>query len=223
MRLTRLLRRAATAFTVSTALLTAVVVTAAPARAADTGDEAAFVAGINQVRASRRLPALTVNGQLTGVARAWALHMAIMGSLSHNPNLSAQAPGGWMVIAENVGMGPPANSIQAGFASSPPHYANMTNSQVTQVGVGVLSSNGTLWVVEDFWGGGFPAGAAPRPPPPPAVVIPRPPPPPITYAAPVATPVVAPPPTTPPVTTPPAPPVNLDSAAQQIQYFDAWD
>jgi hypothetical protein len=125
-------------------------------------------------------------------------------------------------IAENVGMGQTASSIEAGFASSGPHYANMTNSQVSQVGVGVVPSNGALWVVEDFWGNGSSSGPPP-PPPPPRVFPPTvsrsasaprptlPPAPPTTTAAAVTT------------TTTAAPPVDLDSAAQQVQYFDAWD
>src|SRR3981081_4281249 len=165
MHLTRALLRAATAFTVTTASLAVAVSTAGPAHAYDTGDEASFVSNINQVRASRGLPALAVNGQLTGVARSWAAHMAANGTLSHNPNLGSQAPGGWRFIAENVGMGPTASSVEAGFASSAPHYANMTNSPVSQVGVGVVPSNGALWVVEDFWGNGSSSGPPPPPPP----------------------------------------------------------
>jgi uncharacterized protein YkwD len=227
-----------------TATSLAGAVVSAPASSASSGDQAAFVAQINGARASRGLPALPVNGSLVNVAQDWAAPMAAAGALSHNPNLAYQVPPGWRIIEENVGMGPSDGSIESSFAASPQHYANMVNSGVTEVGVGVVSSGGYFWVVEDFWGGSsVPPPASPPPasaPPPirptgftaapaPSSSLPAPTEPP--YWGPVLR--RSPATTTSTTTKRPAPvqaapvatgpTVDLDAIANQVQYFDTWD
>src|SRR5689334_19980184 len=79
---------------------------------ADTASgESAFLAKLNDVRASRGVGALTVNNSLVDVARAWSGQMAGAGTISHNPNLAAQAPSNWAKLGENVGMGGDVDSI----------------------------------------------------------------------------------------------------------------
>jgi len=135
---------------------------------ADTGsDEATFVAKLNGLRSSKGLRPLAVNGGLTNMARGWSSQMASSGGISHNPSLAAQAPGNWVRLGENVGMGPNVDSLNDAFVASPTHYANIVNGYYDSVGVGVVQSGGTMFVTFDFMStGGAPqvlsATAAPR-------------------------------------------------------------
>lgn len=126
---------------------------------ADTGsDEATFVAKLNDLRASRGLRPLGVDGNLANMARGWSSQMASRGGISHNPNMASQAPGNWSRLGENVGMGPNVDSLHNALVNSPSHYANMVNGYYDSVGVGVVQSGGTMFVTFNFMAGG---GAAP--------------------------------------------------------------
>jgi hypothetical protein len=143
-----------------------VLAQAAPAFAAGySGAEAsAFVADINALRASHGLGSLSVNSSLVSMADNWSVHLAGAGSLSHNPNLAGQAPTGWRLLGENVGVGPDVATLQSAFTNSPEHYANMVDPRFSQIGVAVyVSSQGYLWVTEDYMEP--PAGTAPAPAP----------------------------------------------------------
>lgn len=135
--------------------------------AAASSDEDFYVAKINAIRASRGLGALSVDGHLTDVARAWSQNMAGDGTLAHNPNLGGQVSG-WRTLGENVGTGPDDASIEAAFENSPHHFENMVDPAFTEIGVGVVQdSSGTYWVTEDFeQPKSAPSAAAPRPAPP---------------------------------------------------------
>src|SRR5947207_2438488 len=88
---------------------------AGTARADSHGDEAAFVADTNAVRASVGAGGLVVDSRLTSMARSWAQQMANAGQISHTPNLAAAAPSDWQVLGENVGVGPTEPSVQQAF------------------------------------------------------------------------------------------------------------
>ena len=185
-----------------------IVAIAAPSAAAsaDGGAEAQFVALINQLRASKGLPGLAVNGQMTAQARAWSANMAANG-LRENPNEASGAPAGWSVLGENVGTGSSVGDIESAFIHSPAHYANLVGPRFNLVGVGVVVSNGALWVTQEFMAGPG-AAAAPGPRPAPATSPPRaapPPPPPPPAAAPVA----------------PPPPDELVRVLGQLEAFDS--
>ena len=136
--------------------------TAQPASADTPGDEAAFVAKLNGLRASVGLPALQVNGDLTTIARNWSTKMSQAGTISHNPDLAAQAPSTWMRLGENVGVGPDVDGLHTAFVNSSAHYHNMVDPQFTQVGIGVVrDASGTIFVTVDFMTAGAVASAAP--------------------------------------------------------------
>jgi len=123
---------------------------ASPASAADASSEAQFVNYINSQRSGSSEPTLGVNTDLTGVARGWADHMLAAGGLSHNPNLGTQAPAGWAVVGENVGMGPSVSTIDNAFWNSSEHRANILGNYDV-VGVGVdIRSDGMMFVTVDF-------------------------------------------------------------------------
>lgn len=165
-------------------LASVMALTVVPAPAfADTGsDEAAFVNKLNDLRASKGLRPLGVHGGLVNMARGWSSQMASRGSISHNPNMAAQAPANWARLGENVGMGPGVDSLHNAFVASPSHYANMVNGHYDSVGVGVVQSGSTMFVTFNFMA----SQAAPAPAPAPAAVAHRsftPPPPPAPQPA----------------------------------------
>ena len=120
------------------------------------GYEAGLVARINDVRRAAGLRALVVVPGATDVARRWSWHLARAQALSHNPNLvSALAhagSGAWTEIAENVGVAgstDPASLFHA-YMASPPHKANILDSQARYLGVGVVERSGLAWNTLDF-------------------------------------------------------------------------
>jgi uncharacterized protein YkwD len=124
----------------------------AEAAHADTGsDESAFLAKLNDLRASKGLPGLSVSPALVDVARGWSAQMAAAGNISHNPSLAAQAPSNWAKLGENVGMGGDVQGLHDAFVASEHHYVNMVDPQFSQVGIGVVrGGDGTIFVTVDF-------------------------------------------------------------------------
>ena len=163
------LKRFFAVFGAAVASVAMVASVAQPASADTPGDEAAFVAKLNGLRASVGLPALQVNGDLTTIARNWSTRMAQAGTISHNPDLAAQAPSTWMRLGENVGVGPDVDGLHTAFVNSSAHYHNMVDPQFTQVGIGVVrDASGTIFVTVDFMTAGAVAFTAPAAPAAPA-------------------------------------------------------
>lgn len=133
------------------ALVAAGVVTGAPAGADTVSDEHAFVARINDLRASKGLGTLTVNGELVDIARGWAGQMAAAGAISHNPSFAGQVDSDWEKLGENVGVGGSVDSLMTAFINSPGHYANLVDPAFTHVGVGVVrGGDGRIYTSHQF-------------------------------------------------------------------------
>lgn len=212
--------RAAAAAVVSIALFASLAVPSAAASPAS--DESLLLTLTNTVRAGVGVPALSLDGSLSSIARQWAAYMGSQNNISHNPNLKAQIEAAgfsdWRKTGENVGMGPTVQAIQNALVNSAGHYRNMVDGDFQKVGIGIVYANNSVWVVVDFLmtdsGGGPIPAPAPAPAPvvtePPATAPPPPPAPPTT----TTTTEPPPPPTTttvPPTTTtlPPPPPSSL--------------
>jgi hypothetical protein len=176
--------------TITIALLLTGIWSAAPvspARAASPGEEAAFVARINQLRASKGLAPLAVHGSLVGVARSWADTMAGAGNIWHNPGLASQVAADWQKLGENVGVGGDVGSLFDAFVASPSHYRNLVDPAFTHIGVGVTWAGGRMYTAHEFMALAVAPPAPPPPPPPPPPSPPvTPPPPPPAPAAPTA-------------------------------------
>jgi hypothetical protein len=133
------------------------------AEAADGGVENAFVAEINALRAAHGVQPLRVYGELVGVARGWADHMAADGAISHNGNLSGQVSAPWLKLGENVGTGPTVDALMKAFIASPGHYKNLVDPSFNYIGVGVtFGPDGTMFTTHDFM---YLPDEAPAPPP----------------------------------------------------------
>jgi hypothetical protein len=211
------------------------LLSAAPAGAdvVDSGMEAAFVAKINALRASKGLGQLAVYGELTTIARNWSQQMANAGEISHNPNFPNQVTANWRKLGENVGRGGAVDVLFTAFVNSPHHYENLVDPAFNYVGVGVvIKSDGTIFTSHQFMQLGSAAAAAPAPKPaaapkaaaaPRATAAPRAPATPrvTTPRAPAApraaTPQPAAAPTPPPPPPPPVPPARLVQSLEQLQ------
>jgi uncharacterized protein YkwD len=133
----------------SAALLAALtgLVGVAPASATTTR-EARMIAKINYARATHGLPPLYVSRDLTTAARTHSASMASSNLLFHSSTLTSLCC--YRLIAENVGEGGTLSIVHSAFMNSAPHRANILNARVGQVGVGVVSAGGQLWITEVF-------------------------------------------------------------------------
>lgn len=123
--------------------------TTAPAALADPGREAAFVEAANRERADQGRAGLATSSELTEVAREHSRRMAATDNLHHNPDLGEHV-GGWVKVGENVGRGGTVEAIHAALMDSPSHRRNLLDGDWTQIGIGVVVDDGTVWVTQLF-------------------------------------------------------------------------
>ncbi|HMM19229.1 MAG TPA: CAP domain-containing protein [Selenomonadales bacterium] len=114
---------------------------------------------LNQDRTANGLSTLKVNSQLTNLAQNYALDMATRGFFSHN-NPEGQTPFDRMKQAgisykyagENLAINTSVPAAEVAFMNSSGHRANILNGNYTDVGVGVVHSKGSVYVVQEFIG-----------------------------------------------------------------------
>jgi hypothetical protein len=202
-------RRALGVILVAVTAMLLVPLAPAQAQSSPAADEQAFVAMINQLRASRGLPALRVDAELTGHGRAWAQRMAEAGGISHNPHFASQVQQNWRKVGENVGVGGDVASLFDAFVASPTHLANLVHPEFTHIGVGVVHAGGRIWTSHQFMvlfpeapAAAAPVSATPAVAPAPAAA-----------ASPTAAPGATPAPAEPAAAAPPAPTTASGRAA----------
>src|ERR671915_769458 len=121
----------------------------ASAQADTAGDEAVFVAKINELRAGKGLAPLQVNANLTAKARAWSAGMASAGRIWHS-TLSDGVTEDWKKLGENVGMGGSVDGLHRAFVNSLHHYENLVDPAFGHVGIGIVVNGSTIYVTEVF-------------------------------------------------------------------------
>ena len=111
----------------------------------------------NQERRNQGLPALHWNDALAAAARNHALEMAKRGAVSHQfpgeanlPTRARQAGVRFSSVAEDVDQGPNPRTIHQTLMASPPHRANILDSDMDSAGIGAIERNGQWFAVEDF-------------------------------------------------------------------------
>ena len=57
---------------------------------------------------------------------------------------------GWSKISENVGMGPDVDTVHRALMASASHYVNLVDTEVTVVGIGVVTSGRYVFIVDNF-------------------------------------------------------------------------
>jgi uncharacterized protein YkwD len=119
--------------------------------------ELQLFAAVNRARKAQGLPALHWNEALAKAARRHAGVMAQHGAAEHGfagePGLASrvtQAGAHFVWLAENVGRGAGLDVIEAEFLRSPNHRANILDSDMDSIGVGVVERGGQWFAVEDF-------------------------------------------------------------------------
>ncbi|MDP1794990.1 MAG: CAP domain-containing protein [Acidimicrobiales bacterium] len=193
--------------------------------AAAPSESAGFVASINNLRMSQGLNALSVDGNISGIAQDWANAMALADGISHRADLRSGITGDWQTLGENVGVGPSVGSLMDAFIASPGHYKNLVDPRFTHVGVGTVRIGGLLYTAHEFMAVRGASAPAPAPAPAPKTAVTsapkvR------TVAAPKAPVVTAPPTTqTPPTTVAPAPtaPTALEAEVEQLPTEEQLD
>ncbi|MEN8235155.1 MAG: CAP domain-containing protein [Actinomycetota bacterium] len=191
-----------TARKISIMVVALVVMTVGLAVPAHAGAEGAFLSKINASRAAAGLPPVASHSGLASFARSHSAEMMAAGDIFHSDNLGSAASG-WEALAENVGVGPSVDSLHSAFMNSSGHRRNILGNY-NYAGVGVVESDGALWVTVVFM-----RKDAPPPPtttttttttvPPTTTTTVAPPPPPAP--TPTTTTTVAPPPPPAPTTT----------------------
>jgi uncharacterized protein YkwD len=145
-----------------------ITISAGAASATTANDESHFVSLINYERTTDTrswscgraggLNSLSVYSDLVAVARKHSQQMAAKGTIWHDSS-TWNSVSGWSEYGENVGMGPatisdPVGNLHTAFMNSSEHCQNIlyshTSPPFNQVGVGVVISNGTMYVTEIF-------------------------------------------------------------------------
>lgn len=142
------------------AVLLCVLVSAStptPAQSAANAGEQRLLSMVNRARQEQNLPSLHWNEALAAAARRHAAVMAQHGVAEHvfsgEPALAtrvAQTGLHFSWLAENVAQGSGIEAIHGEFQKSPNHRANMLDSDMDSVGIGVVERGGRLFAVEDF-------------------------------------------------------------------------
>jgi uncharacterized protein YkwD len=127
------------------------------AQSGATAAEQQLFVSVNQARRNAGLPALKWNDALAKAAKQHAGVMAQRGEAQHGfagePALASrvtQAGARFVWLSENVALGPRVEAIEAEFFRSPNHRANMLDSDMDSIGIGVVERDGQLFAVEDF-------------------------------------------------------------------------
>jgi len=127
------------------------------AQSMDSSAQRTLFAALNRARKEQGLPALTWSESLAGAAQAHAEEMARHNMVSHTlpgePSLASRATKAgahFSWIAENVVQSSSAEGAHQQFIQSPNHRANILDSDMNSVGIGVAERHGQLFVVEDF-------------------------------------------------------------------------
>lgn len=143
--------------------------------------EAGFVSRVAAERRAHGRAALAVVEELAAVARRHSAAMAADNRVYHNPSLAEQVQN-WQLVGENVGAGTSVDDVHAALMASQRHRDVLLNPRFTELGVGVVMSNGKLWVSQVFRQptgdtGQASAESAPPTSPPPSAAPPTSPPP----------------------------------------------
>ena len=127
------------------------------AQGSQDGPEQLLFRSANRERTARGLAPLAWNAALAEAARQHALLLAQQNALSHQfpgeaglADRAARAGARFSTIAENVALGPSAESLHQQWMKSPPHRANLLDPEMNSAGIAVAKRNGTLFAVEDF-------------------------------------------------------------------------
>ena len=126
-------------------------------RSAAVQAERELFAAVNEARRNQGMSPLRWNESLAKAARRHAAAMAEHGSAQHGfegeRSLSVrvkQTGAHFVWLSENVTQGPKPDFIHTQFMKSPGHRANILDTDMNSIGVGVVEEGGQFFAVEDF-------------------------------------------------------------------------
>jgi len=107
----------------------------------------------NEDRTARDRRALDLNARLSRYATRHSRAMADEGHLFHTPDLADKLQGlNWSLGGENVGVASSLADLQEAFMASPPHRRNILQRRFDHAAIGIVLSDGKLWVTVIFYG-----------------------------------------------------------------------
>ncbi|HEY6374033.1 MAG TPA: CAP domain-containing protein [Edaphobacter sp.] len=140
-------------------LLTVLMLTLPSLAQNDTTPDQTLLQLVNQHRTEANLPPLTVDPVLTQAARTHAQRMSQeKGEPQHQypnepdlPTRVAQAGAHYPMVSENIASGSiRLPDLDRAWMKSDSHRANILDSRATVIGIAVIDSHGSLYVVQDF-------------------------------------------------------------------------
>jgi uncharacterized protein YkwD len=119
--------------------------------------ERSLLQSINRERHASGLPALRWDDALAAAARQHAGVMAAQRTVAHTlpgepslPGRATQAGAHFSWLSENVVESTDVAAAHLQFMNSPTHRANILDSDMDTIGIGIVDRGGRLFVVEDF-------------------------------------------------------------------------
>ncbi len=136
-------------------LLVGLVVVQPSAASAVTSAEFDLLDRINTSRAAAGVAPVKLSRDANDlVSRPWSARMAAENRLYHNPayasQISSRVTSSWTRLSENVGYASSVASVYNAFMNSSGHRANILDSKVNWVGLGVVVKNGRVWATMNF-------------------------------------------------------------------------
>jgi len=124
------------------------------ARAGETASDRAHMLRLtNRAREDNDHDALALNRKLSRCALRHSRRMAEEGELFHTNDLADKMKGlNWSMGGENVGVAASLDDVQAAFMGSEPHRDNILCDEYDHTAIGVVQSDGNLWVTVIFYG-----------------------------------------------------------------------
>lgn len=108
---------------------------------------------VNDVRDRNERRLLRVDAKLSRYATKHSRQMAEVGYLFHTPDLASELGGrNWSIGGENVGFASSLGAVMGNFMDSTPHRRNILRRGFDHAAVGVVKSDGSLWVTTIFYG-----------------------------------------------------------------------
>ena len=107
----------------------------------------------NEARDHKDRDVLALDAQLSRYAVRHSRAMAQAGQLFHTEDLADKlGQRDWSIGGENVGYGSSLTDVQAAFMGSTPHRKNILRTGFDHTAIGVVESDGNLWVTVIFYG-----------------------------------------------------------------------
>lgn len=111
--------------------------------------EKAMATKVNKARVSNGLAKVSLDPELSMVARRNSRRMAKNDALVHTSNLGGKVTN-WNLLGENIGYGVSVRQLHSMFMDSQAHKDNILKAPFRHLGVGVIKKGEYLWVTVVF-------------------------------------------------------------------------